>query len=60
MHYVCSECEIPDPKVQSLFTWERYCGRYCWNEGQLKYVRMIRRMAADTIDNGGFDAKTTT
>ncbi len=50
--YLCSECDIDDPKIQSLFTRERYCGRACWSEGQTRYARMILRMAAEEIDNG--------
>lgn len=49
----CSECEYEDPKVVTLFTRTPVCGRYCLAEYQTKYIRMILRMKAEEIDNGG-------
>jgi hypothetical protein len=50
---LCAECEAPAAKVEALFTREVYCGRACWSECQLKYVRMILRMKAEAIHETG-------
>lgn len=51
--YLCAECDTPDPKIIALYTRERYCGRYCFAEGQLKHTRLILRATAEGIDHGG-------
>lgn len=52
IHEVCSECPNQDPKIISLFTREKFCGKHCWNEGVLKYSRMILRAAACEVEGG--------
>lgn len=52
IHYVCAECDAPDPKVITLFVRERYCGRHCLSEGQCKYIRMILRAQAEEVEHG--------
>ena len=44
---ICSECEIPEAKIETLFTREHYCGRACLTESQLKYVRTVLRCSAE-------------
>lgn len=53
IHHVCSECDSKAPKIVALFTREQYCNRHCLAEGQLKHTRLILRMAAEEIHNGG-------
>lgn len=48
----CSECPAEEPQIITLFTRERYCGRHCLAEGQLKYVRMIIRARAEEVEHG--------
>lgn len=50
--YLCAECDTPEPKIIAFYTRERYCGRYCFAEGQLKHARLIIRMAAEEIEHG--------
>lgn len=50
--YLCAECDTPEPKIIALFTRERYCGRFCLAEGQLKHTRLIIRMAAEEVEHG--------
>jgi hypothetical protein len=39
----CVECETPNAKIETLFTRELYCARFCLAEGRLKYVRFVPR-----------------
>ena len=43
----CVECEIPNAKIETLFTRELYCARFCLAEGRLKYVRFVLRVNAE-------------
>lgn len=51
INYVCAECDVSEPKIIALYTRERYCGRYCLAEGQLKYHRMILRATAEEVEH---------
>lgn len=50
--YLCAECDSEEPKIIALYTRERYCGRFCLAEGQLKHTRLILRMAAEEVEHG--------
>lgn len=48
----CSECPAEEPQIIALYTRERYCGRHCLAEGQLRHTRIILRMAAEEVEHG--------
>ena len=52
IHYLCAECDTPDPKVIAFYTREQYCGAKCHAEGELKHTRLILRAAAEEVENG--------
>lgn len=52
IHYVCVECDTPDPKIITLFVREHFCGRYCLAEGQVKFERLLRRAIATEVEHG--------
>jgi hypothetical protein len=46
---LCSECEASEAKIVTLFTHESFCGRACFAEGQLKYVRTVLRANTEAL-----------
>ena len=45
----CSHCDSEDPKIICLRNpaFERYCGRFCLDQGQENFIRWIRRTNAE-------------
>jgi len=45
----CSECYREDPKIICLQSpaGERYCGRFCLEEGRQQFMRWVRRTNAE-------------
>lgn len=49
---LCSECDAPAEKIIGIFTRERFCGAYCYEEWRLKFRRMLIRTTAEEIEHG--------
>lgn len=43
----CGECYNEDPKIISLFSRQRYCGRKCWVLGTERWLRCVARAAGE-------------
>lgn len=44
---LCGECYNEEPKIISLFSRHRYCGRKCWVLGTERWIRCVARAAGE-------------